>query len=359
MNKNIKLHLIFFCIFCQYLISCQKTTNDNVFLASNTEFITFETSKKLSGERILVQNFGARNIHIIDTFIVFMTPQLDSLYSIVSTETYNHLGNYVNKGNGPSEFLFALEPLSSKKAENKTIMSLYNFHERKLIDFNITQSVELRSPIFMENNNIKPMSGVYKVHQLNDEYLFVDYLNINDLTQHYAKYHLASNELEDDFQAITSGLTDQSLSYLLATSTAFNLQKKKYVSAMKFIDQINFYNLDKPLQSESFSIHENNLKMEEVENIPMPDKMEYYVDLRSDSSYVYGLYVNQNRKDWAMNEKPGVIHVFDWNGLPICELKTEEKLIYFDIDSKNKKLYGLTIDEDLFVYDLKGISELN
>src|SRR5690606_7843149 len=163
----------------------------------------------------------------------------------------------------------------------------------------------------------------------------------------------------NDFEALTSGILDQSLSYLLAASTSFNSQKMKYVSAMKFIDQINFYEIDDPQKSKSFSVNKNSAKMVEVERTPMPDRMEYYVDLRSDSSFVYGLYVNQNRKDWALNEKPGVIQVFDWHGNPICELITEEKLIYFDIDSKNKRLYGMTIEEDLFVYDLKGIDYLN
>lgn len=358
MNNRYKLSFLLICIICQHLISCQESSK-NIFLGSNTEVINFERSETLSGKQVLVENFGARNLHIIDTFLVFMTPQLDFLYSIVSTETYNHLGSFVNKGNGPSELLFALEPLSAHKTGSDVTMSLYDFHNRNLIDFNLTKSIDLKTPVFKKSNNIETISGIYKVHQLDDEFLFVDYLNVEDLTQHYARYQLSSNELTDDFEALTSGLSDPSLSYLLATSTSFNSQQKKYVGAMKFIDQINFYEIDDPQKSKSYSVNKNRTKMLEVEGTPMPDKMEYYVDLRSDSSFIYGLYANQNRKDWALNEKPGVIQVFDWNGNPICELKTNEKLLYFDIDSKNKKLYGMTIEEDLFVYDLKGIDYLN
>jgi len=156
----------------------------------------------------------------------------------------------------------------------------------------------------------------------------------------------------DDKAALISGITEVANSYLLATSTSFSLANRKYVSAMGFIDQLNIYDLARPEESKALTVHKKRIGMEQVERTPMPEKMEYYVDLQSDSERIYALYANQNRKDWAVNETPAVIQVFDWNGNPLCELKTKEKIVHFDVDENRRKLYGLTIEEDLYVYDL-------
>jgi len=299
-----------------------------------------------------VHNFGATDVFVADTFLVFTTPKLDTLYSVSSLNTYVHLGNFVTKGNGPLEQLGSFEPLSVFSTDSSTSISIYDFYTSRYYKWDLTNSMKCSAPVFTDTVRFSDMPGLYKIHSLDNEALFIDYINPSELNQHYAVYHIPSEKIIDDKAALISGITELSNSYLLTTSTSFSLANRKYVSAMGFIDQLNIYDLERPEESKALTIHKKRMGMQEVERTPMPEKMEYYVGVCSNSSCIYALYANQNRKDWALNETPATIQVFDWNGNPLCELKTKEKIVQFDVDQNNRKLYGLTIEEDLYVYDL-------
>jgi len=341
--------------FLLLLFGCRESPK-NIFLDLRPKLLTFEKSYTIVGQHVPVDNFGGTNVFVVDTLLLFPTSQLDTLYSIVSANTYRHLGNYVSKGNGPNEFLKALAPISVYKKKSDLFVSLYDYHKKDLIGWNLTGTVSEQTPVFEQVTKFNSLAGthaIYRVHPLDGEAFFLDYLDIDGLNQHYAVYHIPSEKIVDDKAGLISGITELGNSYLLATSTSFSLANRKYVSAMVFIDQLNIYDLARPEEgSKALTIHKKRIGMKEVERTPMPEKMEYYVDVRSDSSFIYALYANQNRKDWAVNETPAVIQVFDWDGNPICELKTKEKIVQFDVDENRRKLYGLTIEEDLYVYDL-------
>jgi hypothetical protein len=90
----------------------------------------------------------------------------------------------------------------------------------------------------------------------------------------------------------------------------------------------------------------------------MPFKKEYYVDLRDSGEFFFGLYANQTRQEWATGDRPGEIHVINWNGQPICKLLTKEKLVHFDIDPIHNVLYAITESDEVYKYDLGKIPEL-
>jgi hypothetical protein len=144
-------------------------------------------------------------------------------------------------------------------------------------------------------------------------------------------------------------------SFLLAANTTYNPSLNKYATGMNFVDQINIFDIRDPDASFSVTTSKNRYATSEIENMPMPDKMEYYYDLRSTDALVFGLYANQNRKDWAMENNPASIHVFDWQGNAVAELFTKEKITHFDIDHINNRLYGVNMEEELFVYDLPDL----
>jgi|GEM_PF-2045670 len=343
--------------FLLLLFGCRESPK-NIFLDLRPKLLTFEKSYTIVGQHVPVDNFGGTNVFVVDTLLLFPTPQLDTLYSIVSANTYKHLGNYVSKGNGPNEFINTLPPISIYKKSGDLYTSLHDPYKKELIGWNLTETISKQVPVFEDVTKFSSLDGthaIYRIHPLDEEAFFLDYLDFDGLNQHYAVYHIPSEKIVDDRAALISGITERGNSYLLATSTSFSLANRKYVSGMGFIDQLNIYDLAHPEESKALTIHKKRIGMKEVERTPMPEKMEYYVDVRSDSERIYALYANQNRKDWAVNETPAVIQVFDWDGNPICELKTKEKIVYFDVDENRRKLYGLTIEEDLYVYDLGEI----
>lgn len=339
--------------------SCRKNES-NVFL-DNVELLVkeFERSFVLEGHEVLVPVLGISDICIYDTLIVFSSSKDDKFYSFFSVDDLAFYGSYITRGNGPNEFVSMRRPLFFEKKEDEILIAFYETTKSQLLFFNLTESQRSQSAVFSEKRvSFNGLMGIYGCYPLNSNEYFIDYIDIDKVTQHYSVFDLSLNQLVSDNLAIDMDLEELDNSFLLATATAFNSHQMKYASGMKFMDQINIYNIESPHLSFSISTSQKRDNPSEVECKAMPEKMEYYFDLRSTDSYIFGLYANQNRKDWAMENMPATIHVFDWEGNALVELKTQEKIVSFDVDSKNKKLYGLTIDEQLYIYDLPDLRGL-
>ena len=70
-----------------------------------------------------------------------------------------------------------------------------------------------------------------------------------------------------------------------------------------------------------------------------------YVRLDSDADYVYGLYSGRFQKKGTPYYKGNTIHVFDWNGTPVCQMKLDKDVR--DIAVVKNKLYALYEDADI------------
>lgn len=70
-----------------------------------------------------------------------------------------------------------------------------------------------------------------------------------------------------------------------------------------------------------------------------------YLFLASDSQYIYALYSGLYQREGEPFISGNTVHVFDWNGFPISQLKLDKRVR--DIAVKGNKLYGLYEDKDI------------
>lgn len=351
-----KILYIFVIVFS--LFSCNKNDEGKtLFMHITPELKSFQNFKNIEGKELFVSNFGATSFCIIDTFSIFTTPQLDTLYSISSSQNWKHLGNFVSKGGGNKERIRPYLPMCKVKFDNDILMLLYDNHKANCELFNITQTISKNEPSFYPYNVVlSNVHNIYKIYPMEDSIFFVDYLNAKNISQYYAKIDgVTGNIIEEKMAIESNNVLSLNESYMLATYTDFNIEQKKYVGAMTFVDQINFYDIDNINNSFCITTNKQIKSLLEASRTLMPEKIEYYGELRTTNSYIFALYINQNRKDWSLENKPGTIQVFDWEGNPIIELKTREKIKTFDIDIVNKKLIGMTDDERLYEYNLSFI----
>jgi hypothetical protein len=82
-----------------------------------------------------------------------------------------------------------------------------------------------------------------------------------------------------------------------------------------------------------------------------------YISIDSNDKYVFALYSGLNQSE---NEVGGafmkckIVHVFDWNGNPVCQLSLNREIINMCVDDSN--LYGYDDeDEDIVVADITSI----
>ena len=141
--------------------------------------------------------------------------------------------------------------------------------------------------------------------------------------------------------------------FLYNSYGCYNEKSQKYATAMHFFSQINIYPCDEKDFPFSIIIGDKPLNIQEIEKTQMPEKIEYYQDMVCTDEYLLGLYAGCSRKDWAFSNNVEVkIHMFDWNGNPICQFILDKKIAKIAIDENQHILYGMTLEEEVFKYKI-------
>jgi hypothetical protein len=81
-----------------------------------------------------------------------------------------------------------------------------------------------------------------------------------------------------------------------------------------------------------------------------------YLAIDSNDKYVFALYsgLNQTENPDGTFLRSNIIHVFDWNGNPVCQLSLNRRIMNMCVDDSN--LYGYDDgDEDIVVADIAGV----
>lgn len=345
---KIYLLLIFICTLIS--TSCQRSPS-NIFNGNIKYVEIFPKIDTLIGIPIEINNMGANTIHIIDSFMVFAGSRLDTFYSVSSKNNYQHLGNYVPKGRGDSELSNISFPMFCENDSNGIKIYLQDRANTNIKILNLTLSAKTKKTVFeKETIDLKYLPGIKFVFLMNDSTLFAHFFDYKSKKECYALINRYTHGIIRNDTVYTHKLNNTGNIFLWNTNNCMNTDKTKYVTAMQFFNQINIYEL-KNGDAVTIIPGRKITQQKEVEDKKMPDKIEYYVDLISGNDYFFGLYANQTRKDWAINETLSTeIHVFDWNGNPKMKLILPEKINKIALDEEQKILYGMATSEKVYKY---------
>lgn len=316
------------------IISC---TQQDIMIGRNILIKEFPQEINLSGEKLDITSIGVNNIFVVDTFLIcYKAMGLDEFFDIYSTNTYQSLGKFLSPGRGPNEFLNATYMGQHFKDSSNTYMWIKDEALMKLTLFNLTESVKQQKT-------------------LNDSSLFYHYFSFSNRNEYYSIYNRKTNTFIQQDSIYRHSINNIGNIFLWTTHSCYNLREQKYATAMEFLNQINLYSLS---QKKAISlVYNGNISdLKKVEECPMPEKYTYYVDFTSTTKLLFGLYANQTRKDWALKDNITTeIHVIDWEGIPKFKLNIQEKLSKIAINEKEKIMYGLTLEEEVYKYNLEEI----
>lgn len=361
-SKYKKMKLIYTILISTILCYCQNNNSidsKNLFIGKTIIINDFLKTLAIKGEHIPISNLGADAMYTVDTFLLFISAKTDTFYSIYSTTSNKHLLNVLPKGRGNNEFINISYPLFSTCDSSGVKISFLNRNFLHINTINITKSVKYNTT-YLENQvidvDIEPETkGAFL---LNDSLLFYHYFKYDTRNEYYSIYNLKHKSFIQEDSIYKSPLPNIGDIFLWNNFSCFNQQKNTYATAMQFLNQINIYSLER--RKAISLIYGNNISnFKEVVECPMPEKYTYYVDFISSSKYIFGLYANQTRKNWALEENlPVEIHVFDWDGNPKFKITMQEKLAKIAINEKQNVLYGMTQEEDVYTYNLSQIAPL-
>lgn len=352
--KKIVLN-IFILLFVTFIYSCNVAEHKNIYDGYAKYITSFPDTIELFGERIELDNVGAKSIDCVDTFLVFATSQLETFYTVYSTQTYKHLGDFIPKGMGKNEMANIAYPIFSKERNGEALLFLNDILNKEVKAFNITRSVNKSHTIFDEENiSINNYLNSKYIYPISDSIYFCHIFDIQQKNDFYASYNKNTEHLKKLKDVYTTSLENIGNVFLFNSYGCFNPIQQKYATAMQFFNQINIYPYNSNTEAFSLIIGNKETEIKKVEKTNMPEKIEYYEDMICTDEFIFAIYANCTRKEWATSENLSVdLHVFDWNGTPLCLIKLNEQIAKIAFDKNSNILYGMTLNEEVYKYDLQ------
>lgn len=341
-------------IICLVLSGCtHRDQTTTISFIDQVSFSEFPVVVSLDSGTILnTETIGNLQFRIIDSLMVIATAEMENSWKIRSIPKDSILLEFISRGSGPDEFVST--PLISQSSFFNSDGNLYvlipdNYRQR-LRKINLSKSIK---------------SGIMESNVENNSHInnFSVYSNLSDTnTQIFISVNPSEGSIKRTIIKDGAELSLHSIQHLnqykvpksdklglLMPNIISNYNKNRVVEVFELYPQINIYSLD-----DKFSI------------TVMPEgkigSYKQYIDSKSvennDLIYMGGNSYNDFFVINRINDLISELWFFNWDGIPLLNIKLPELATSFDIDFKNHTLYTLNFKNDIFKkYDLKDILE--
>lgn len=329
-----------------FLVLC-ACTEKSILNYSSIRFIEkFPKTLEISGEKVPLDLVSPSTFFIIDTLLIVQNYNQENYLSVYNLQKMTKINDFIPQGRGVNEFLGFTYCDYYEIDSNQIYIYFTDINQRSMFAFNLTRSISenktITTPITTFNEI--PFKTKYKK---NMPLLTRTYDHVKKQIM-YTRHNL-QNEVSREY-ILYDRITDIERNQV-GSADKIKPDFKKLAQAMLQFDQINILDLER----------EEHLSLTTSKNfmhLPLDDSKEpnmYYSDLCVTDKQIYALYANQPITRWGLDSKKSEIQVFNWNGDPVCKIIIPEYLLYINIDEKNKHLYGITADEELYRFRIPNI----
>ena len=289
-------------------------------------------------------------LQIVSDSIMVMADQVSENnpyhFKAYSTNTFEYLGSFVRNGRGPGEMI---SPHIARCNTSDRYLSISDnaIGEAYLVD--VPSSIITGRGLFIESYQLP--SGI------------IDWLSIPDSGQ----FLLQQENEEMIFRIIGSGDYDKEIirpyegidgnRCLTYFSSLFvnNGASGEVAEVMMFFPQINIIDT-KSGELFSMAVDNSYRKWKQVlASIITMDTKEYYSGATATSEYIIAVYRHLPLKSMSESGHGTSIHVFDWDGNFLFDIKVSEDIGNITYDCIHKSLYCLDMDVGIIRYDLSEI----
>ncbi|MDE6265207.1 MAG: hypothetical protein K2M11_08710 [Paramuribaculum sp.] len=340
-----------------------SSCGDSAFTAKVEKTAEPDKTFELNVEKIETDHLYSEYFATYDSVLISSCPNSPEFLFYVSDLKNNELsGAFMRKGQGPGEYL-GLTPIKRIERRGNDLIALtYEPHKRKLLEWNITQSIEtgkdsIVSLGFYENSNDYDFtySAMYKIGD--SKYLGYtpgfSQRRIKPLLPTYWVLE-GQNAVPTHGISVVKRMIDNKDSQV-AASKFFNStwclspDNTKIADAMSWLKQINIIDLAT-----------NDVKSYRMKDSPgegiFEGEMEYasyqYHNVVCDDNSIYALYFGEPLSTYKDTLGCYWLHEFDWTGKFKKKYRLPVPLVRLWVDSSNNTLYGYSTAEDA-IYKLK------
>ncbi len=359
------------------LACCHSNKNkDNEYFKGEIKYFNNSSLivKNVTSKVVPVENYGYGMFAVYDSLSVFWNPKFpEHFFTIFNIDTGKEIGYFCNKGKGPREFSTIHCIFQFFRKENDLMTLLYAQNERKIFFWNVSQSVMKGTTVF---DTIVPYDNQIKSTIKNSRFDYLFYqtedrllakvapipLGENGTTfPSYEQRTIQTNELVRDFRIYKKESMHNKISKMMPVEFFYSIDAikpdgSKIVQAMRLLPQINIMDTHTGevvgcrINGPGYSLFETDMEKFNI----------YYISVQADDNYIYATY--WGKEQWEADKEGklplfNTIHVFDWSGKHIYELKTDRSFLRVSLDVVRNRLYTADLETDE-IYCLE-LSELD
>ena len=249
-------------------------------------------------------------------------------------------GNFFHIGAGPKDFRsFNI----IKKDYPRLWIQDYINKEIKLI--NVEHGFDDMNYTVEKTYNYKTVTEPLNVFSLHDTCLIIKAYDPAKRL-YYLKYNPQQKLSSKEYNLYNYPVDNSLMNKMLVMADEIHPQGNKIVSITSSFNQIDILNMDSPEQNISVTTDKNLVQYQNIVNTDAIQRYYFSMPICNDS-LIMVLY-NTDKPDNVQ------IHVIDWDGNPIARLHLDKKITYFNIDFKQKIIYGLHEEtEQLYMFSIK------
>lgn len=364
MVKNNMIVIVFFLLIS--FVSCKDQTSSpapssGYMILDSVDYVeSFPLSFSLTDDApVSFEIIGMKNFLLYDSLLIAYTGQQDGLWSFYSVNSNEWLGDFLRRGNGPDEF--SSDPNVTEatffKENGQLFAGLYDFYQGKTYRFNIDESLKNRSlsielvndslPINLFNFIMVDSVTFFCKELANDQTQQIRYILKNgkrSIPENLEKLNRATIRPKEDFNILSTIVNQKNDNPNLIVEIPIGL------------NQINLYSIDDSF-GKTICIGNKLDNIDKIQDEIRWNRIYTYANLRVFDDFFAALYINEDEKTYQIKRtKLPIIHLFDWNGNPLAELKLNHFATAFNIDFINGILYIFDIHTDeFFMYDIQYI----
>lgn len=329
------------------LASCSNRYDARIQLVKAYKTIT------LTADTTIAQDFcgmgqSLTGIQIVnDTLLVLQGQINDNItkhFSVYSTNSRKFLGSIIQNGRGPDEMVSPRIVRTDNHLKHLVIKD-------NMLNIGILVDIEKS----LDSDSI----SIFHRFQLPKE--TVDWVYISDTVQYtlcLKEREFVFNTIHEDGSIINtfepySGIDAINNSTYLSSCLLCNNTSSYVANVMLFSPQIDFIDL-KSGKTYSMAVDPDYKKWTILMNKPISMKtMQYYSSATSTPDLIFATYKGRTLEE--INQSTS-IHVFDWKGKLLYDLKVKENISELAFDSKSKQLYCIDMTLDRVIrYNLSGL----
>jgi hypothetical protein len=172
-------------------------------------------------------------------------------------------------------------------------------------------------------------------------------------------YHIYDAETKNStpIDLLQEKITEDKYQLFRHSIQSFAKDKNTLVIYFSYINKLKIIDLASMQTKVTLSVYGKPVKTSSLKP-NSSDNVIIYNHIELKDNRIYALYMAQTIDDIIYRPKAVEIHVYSADGAPICNLKVAEHIRFIAVDDIHQQMYGITVDDEIFRYDIGNIQGL-